>query len=367
MKGKKLPGIQALRGVAVLLVLMRHLLVMEDHFGGGEMLLPEICKAGDAGVDLFFVISGFIMVVVSRGRFQTPGSSAAFLYNRATRIYPLYWFYSIVILIVALLAPVLVPAMKKGQVDLFSSFLLLPHFLPPLLGQGWTLTHEIYFYLLFSITLLLPERRLSWFLLLWGLAVAVGYNFYSVTPMLSGSATIKMITNPTTVEFVLGGCVALAIQRGFRRAALPCLIGGALLLPASSLFFDPLQVEGLRFFCFGLPSLLILYGAASLEGRSPFSFSSWLQSIGDASFSIYLTHILVITAVGRIWMTVRRPGLWDNALALALMAAFAVACGFASYRWIEQPLLRATRFRRFHHVSTTPATSAMTVSKQDAC
>lgn len=341
MSGRKIQSIQALRGVAVLLVLARHLLAMEEHYGGGEMALPQLFKLGDSGVDIFFVISGFIMVVISRGRFQVPGAFGSFLYKRAIRIYPLYWLYSLAVLSVFLIAPGLVRAMKNGYVDLVASFFLLPQIFPPLLGQGWTLTHEVYFYLMFALALLLPEKRLSRFLLLWGLFVAVGYNIYISIPALFDNASIKMATNPITMEFIFGACAALGLRRGWQRGDWLALIGGCALLPASSFFFDPLDIEGLRFFCFGLPALLILYGAVSLEQRGRLRCPQWLQTIGDASFSIYLSHILVVSAVGRIWSMIRQPGLWDNVIAIAAMAAAALGCGLASYRWIEQPLLRA--------------------------
>jgi exopolysaccharide production protein ExoZ len=341
MTNKKIQNIQALRGAAVLLVLATHIQVMEDRFGGGERLLPDILKFGNSGVDIFFVISGFIMVVISRGQFQRVGALGSFLYRRVIRIYPLYWLYSIPVFAIFLVAPTSVRGMQNGQFDLIDSFFLLPSFFTPVLGQGWTLEYEVYFYLVFAMALLLPEKRLPRFLLVWGLAVAAGYNIYITHDVLLGSATIMLITRPLTIEFIFGACVALAIRRGWWRGDWLCLVGGCLLLPVSSFFFDPLDIEGLRVFCFGLPALLILYGAVSLEKRARFQFPRWLQEIGDASYSIYLSHILVIAAVGRIWSAVRRPGLWENALAILVMAVAALGWGRASYRLIEQPLLRA--------------------------
>src|SRR5437868_1187412 len=98
MEHKKLHNIQALRGAAVLLVLARHILVMEVNYGGGRTLLPEVTKAGDSGVDIFFAISGFIMVFITRGQFQKPGAIPAFFYKRAARIYPLYWLFSLLVI-----------------------------------------------------------------------------------------------------------------------------------------------------------------------------------------------------------------------------------------------------------------------------
>jgi len=324
----------------MLLVLARHILAMEERFGGGKRLLPDVLKAGDGGVDLFFVISGFIMVVISRGQFRMPGAVAAFLYRRVIRIYPLYWLYSLVVFAVFLVAPSSVRTMQSGQFDLIASFLLLPQFFTPVLGQGWTLAHEVYFYLVFALALLLPEKRLPSFLLVWGLVVVAGYNLYLSHYALLRSATIEMIVDPFTIEFVMGGCVALAVRRGWRHGDGICLVAGCLLFPVSSLFFDALDFESLRGFCFGLPALLILYGAVSLEARSSCQFPRWLQALGDASYSIYLSHILVISAVSRIWGAVRLPGPWGNALAIVVMAAAALGYGLASYRLIERPLLR---------------------------
>ena len=363
MTNKKIQSIQVLRGVAVLLVLARHVLVMEDRYGGGERLLPDFLKIGDSGVDIFFVISGFIMVVISRGQFQKPGALGDFLYKRAIRIYPLYWLYSGVVFAVFLMAPSCVRGMQGGQFDLFASFLLLPQLFTPVLGQGWTLAYEIYFYLMFGVALLLPERRLFRFLLIWGLCVAVGYNICMNQPALQGSAALMLITHPLTIEFVLGACVALAIRRGWRRGDGLCLIGGCLLLPLSSFFFDPLDFEQLRVFCFGIPALLMLYGVVSLESRSRLRFPKWLQTVGDASYSIYLSHILVISAVGRVWNSVRQPGLWDNALAVVMMVAAAVGFGIASYRWIEQPMLRALQTWQPRRKST-PVSSGLSVAQK---
>ncbi|MEW6756106.1 MAG: acyltransferase family protein, partial [Candidatus Latescibacterota bacterium] len=98
-----LDNVQALRGVAVLLVLLFHLHGLESGFVEGVRLLPDLCRAGRGGVDLFFVISGLVMVVSTRGRCGQPGEPRRFLLRRALRIYPVYWVYSLLTLSVYLL------------------------------------------------------------------------------------------------------------------------------------------------------------------------------------------------------------------------------------------------------------------------
>jgi peptidoglycan/LPS O-acetylase OafA/YrhL len=94
----RIQNIQALRGGAVLMVVLFHLAGMEKEFGGGERLLPRLAGSGRAGVDLFFVVSGFIMVTVTAGAGRGLRSAGDFLYHRATRIYPVYWFYTAVLI-----------------------------------------------------------------------------------------------------------------------------------------------------------------------------------------------------------------------------------------------------------------------------
>jgi peptidoglycan/LPS O-acetylase OafA/YrhL len=219
MTGPKIQNLQALRGVAVLLVLLRHVAVMEAKYGRHCHLLPDFVSAGTAGVDLFFVISGFIMVETSRGRHQTPGAFGDFLYRRATRIYPLYWIFSLAVLCVWVVQPSWVNSSAGSRVDLAASFLLLPQSLLPLLGQGWTLTHEIYFYLGFAFSLLLPARRLPCFLGAWAAGLLVGW--WLVWPHLptTGLAAIRLVFHPLTAEFLLGGASALLVRATSLRAA----------------------------------------------------------------------------------------------------------------------------------------------------
>jgi len=108
MKSKKVLNIQALRGIAVLLVVFSHMLPIENKYSATDKILPDIFMIGISGVDLFFLISGFVMVSVTQNTNQSISKIKLFLYHRFTRIYPLYWFYSILILTVFLLQPSMV-------------------------------------------------------------------------------------------------------------------------------------------------------------------------------------------------------------------------------------------------------------------
>ena len=202
----KIQNIQALRGVAVLSVVFFHLLMIERKYGGSKTILPEFFQFGMFGVDLFFVISGFVMFTVTRGRFQIPKHALRFLYHRVARIYPTYWVYSVLVLIVFLLKPTWVNNSQGNQVNILSSFLLLPSQTLPLVMVGWTLIHEMYFYLVFFIIfLLISERHLVYAIFIWGICVALlNLNAESSSPALA------IISHPLTFEF-LGGCILASI------------------------------------------------------------------------------------------------------------------------------------------------------------
>ena len=150
----KLRSIQALRGIAVLGVVAFHVALVEGKYSGGDRLLPDFLRFGETGVDLFFVISGFVMVTVAQGRFGGTRELPRFLWSRITRIYPTYWFYFFITLAVFLVKPEWVNASEENQAQLVTSFLLLPSEQLPLVMVGWSLIHELWFYLVFAGLLL---------------------------------------------------------------------------------------------------------------------------------------------------------------------------------------------------------------------
>ena len=122
----KIENIQALRGVAILLVVFAHVMAIEQKYGRGDGILPHFFALGVSGVDLFFVMSGFVVVTVTRHCFQQPIAVGHFFYNRVSRVYPLYWLYSLVVLGVYLLRPEMVNAAQGHRVNILESFMLLP-------------------------------------------------------------------------------------------------------------------------------------------------------------------------------------------------------------------------------------------------
>ncbi|MCA8888613.1 MAG: acyltransferase, partial [Parvularculaceae bacterium] len=199
----RLANIQALRGLAALMVLFAHVKEAEIDYGGAGVLLPHWLYMGVVGVDLFFLVSGFVMVHVASAAPRGVTAARRFAFNRAARIYPLYWAVTLILL-----------ALYAGKYALFQeatpfpnpvrTFLLLPDDHYPLLPVGWTLVHEMYFYAVFSVFILVQRVKAATFLLIWAGVVLIA-NIFGWTSM---NAWSKIAFSPLTYEFIAGAIIA---------------------------------------------------------------------------------------------------------------------------------------------------------------
>ena len=358
-----LPRIQTLRGVAAVLVLLAHLSQIES-WSSPDRIMGDWALWGFAGVDLFFVISGFIMVYVTWGVGGGPKDAGRFLWRRATRIYPLYWVVSSAVLAAWLLRPGLVFGSNPDP-DILRSFLLLPDQSLPLLTVGWTLVFEMYFYVVFALALLLPGKWQFPVIVVWAVAAQ------SLDPPGSGPV-LELVFSPLVREFLFGGLIAwvalttLALdpilgggaQTGGRPRAVIALAALALLalglLSAAGAGEGALAVaedHALRTEAFGLPAAALV----TLALLSPHSASAVGRWLGDISYSLYLTHVLVLAVLGRLWEPWARAGAWDNLVVLPAVFGSCILVGAATYYVVERPLIRWFRRRRASFASAPVA------------
>ena len=217
----RLDSVQALRGIAALAVMLCHLVAIEAGHAGRDAPLTDFFDNGAYGVDLFFVISGFIMVWVAGSVPRGLVSAGDFLYARVTRIYPLWWLFAGAMVVFLLLfrglpwdADRLDPKELDGVTHLIKSFLLWPQPEHPVLGVGWTLVHEMYFYIGFTLLILfLPQRWRLPGILTWGGVVFIGALAGLGTSF--GRNLVELVFSPVTLEFVFGAMVAYMIQAGW--------------------------------------------------------------------------------------------------------------------------------------------------------
>jgi exopolysaccharide production protein ExoZ len=320
-------GIQYLRGAAATAVVLLH----------ASQSAGFTIEAGAFGVDIFFVLSGFLMAVIT-GEASRPWP---FLRDRMLRIVPLYWIASVAALCLGAAGIFWTPSRMQA----LASFAFVPFGPPtagpeffPVLTVGWTLNYEMFFYCMFAGTLFLPRRaRLPALTVLFVTIVAA-----RGTPP-PQSAPLLFWSDPIILEFLAGAWVGTFWRRdGAYRPPL----GWALMAAAAVAFLvarhpGPASLLGSHV-ALSIPAVLLLLAVIQFERRPGGVERHRLPAtIGDASYSIYLWHLFAIAAVELAVRALALP-LW-TVFPIAVPAA--IAAGIVGYRKIEEPLLAAVRSR----------------------
>ena len=338
---RRLATIQVLRGLAALMVVCHH---VQDQSEGFRQIVST--QAGQAGVDLFFVISGFVMVYVTHDREQSPGQ---FLAMRAARIVPVYWFFTLAASLLIVLQPQLFRSNEATVRHVVLSLFFVPHStvsagLSPVIKQGWTLNYEAFFYILFAIAMAVSFRRRAGF----SISVLLGLAFVGYWLPLVGFSTTatNFYMNNIILEFAFGMLIAQAFLMGkFERIGPIVSIGLVAVGFLALLACDPLYSSSNRAFTYGLPAAAIVAGAVAFETRSDSFQKPFLQFVGDASYSIYLVHVFPVAILRVIWPRIglEMSGAWSFAAFLLTSAVLSIAAGAVSYYLVEKTSLKFLR------------------------
>jgi peptidoglycan/LPS O-acetylase OafA/YrhL len=245
--------------------------------------------------------------------------------------------------------PEMVNSAQGSRVNILASFLLLPQDLLPLLMVGWTLIHEMYFYVVIAMVLpVIPERMFPFWLALWTLVVILGSGYLMTNTDRDYNPAIRVALHPFTLEFIGGAACALLLNYTLRGHARFIMGLGVVAFLVATFWLDTndptLNTEGWRrVLLFGIPALLVVHGAASAEIGGTLFFPKMLRAVGDASYSLYLSHVLVLSAIGRVWAQLNNPGVVSHIVILVTMLLATLIVGLMSYRWVEVPILNKIR------------------------
>lgn len=298
------------------------------------------------GVDIFFVISGFVIWRTSEGK---PFDGVAFARKRLTRIYPMFWIALTVWILVRLLVPDHMGGADINAATVFSSYALLPHFhavettkVWPILVPGWTLQLELFFYAVFALIAVMATRR-SAALIAGALACCVLAGFVLHPTNALGITA----TRPLLLEFAAGVILA-ANYRSICKW--PSWLGCGLILAACAsllMFSGADDADGQRVFSYGIAAAMLVTGALVLERYIRQHGSRLLETLGDASYSIYLLHSLVIGFVAVCWKRLCLPATPSGiALYVSTAVLLSAGAGVVSWFFIEKPILRLLSRRR---------------------
>ncbi|PZV35124.1 hypothetical protein B5V02_29115 [Mesorhizobium kowhaii] len=320
LRGKsvnEIHSIQYLRGLAASAVVCFHI---NEQFNGPFAI-------GAAGVDIFFVISGFIMWVSTVDR---PVAAQRFMWQRIVRIVPLYWIVTLLTALAIFVKPQFLFGHVLSPANFFGSLLFFPMMqngsLHPVVIQGWTLCYEMMFYIVFALSLLLAKKQ-RFGALIGAMLAMVAMNFF----LLQGYP--GAFTSPIVLEFAAGVVVGRLWMKDIRlqlMLALALFVGGFLLLMTAQML-DPEMPRVLRW---GIPATLVVAGAVFAERASPFRPMALLTFLGNASYSIYIWHVLVAVVVTGIMLRFGVPSIWQQ----ASIAFVSIAISAALYLIVEKPL-----------------------------
>jgi peptidoglycan/LPS O-acetylase OafA/YrhL len=319
-------GIQCLRFIAALLVVIFH-----ATYYTYERLSPSVAlwANGGLGVDIFFIISGFVMAITA-DRFRRPRGWVDFAIRRLIRVMPLYWLATTAKLMVLLLAPALVLHSTIEWDYILKSYLLIPAYaddgtVAPFHAVGWTLLFEMFFYLIFTLALAFPKNPISFcggILIICALGSAFKPN---------DAPAYMVYFDPIVLEFLVGMIFASGAKRWTLHlgACLGlCAIGAAFILAWPAFSANQFGLERM----IG-PALLVL-GVIGLEPHVRY-FPDKFVFLGTASYSLYITHPLIAPFVPAV---LRRLGLIWPSSSVLLCIALAIFTSLIVFVFIEDPM-----------------------------
>jgi exopolysaccharide production protein ExoZ len=347
---RKFDALQVLRALAAGLVVFAHAALTWGEKVGPPGALPHLPDLGEFGVKLFFCISGFIIVHTASELPQSMSSVKAFWRRRVVRIVPLYWLMTCVYLLKNILAG---HAYSLG--DVVKSYLFIPYvdsqgLVRPILGQGWSLDYEMFFYFVFGALLLIPRQRQPAALTLIMAALALSRSFGWLgdpTP-----ANVLYYWADAVILYFVAGVLACVAARHWRERGWPALsqngaaLAALLVVIAFTAYVLPVYEDVAKHWM-AVPCIVAVMLCVTAQPQPCGPLWRPLVLAGDASYSTYLTHGFLMGSLARLTAAERVPLGYQPFSWISLLVCTVV--GYYIYLWIERPLTRSKRYVKEYH------------------
>lgn len=347
---ERLNWLQIVRAGAALLVATYHASGRVSSIAGADGWdFAWVFQFGNVGVDLFFVISGFIIAYVHHADIGRPRRLAAYAYKRATRIYPPLWVVCALVMPLYFIFPGAGESYARDAVVIVKDLLLIPSGHRHIIGVAWTLIVEAQFYVMFALLILSRRAGLVVFAA-WFVVVVL----HAVAPGAVSLGPLNWLRNSNFLDFFGGVAVAslfLAFGPSHRCWTLPWLAPTLLGVGCLSLVLAPYALgfrttadargsQGLEA-AYTVASMLIVAGAVALD-RARRTAPAFGIVLGNATYSIYLVHAYVgwifagvyVRAAGRLSLTL------PPEIVFVAMMTVMIGVGLIFHRVVEKPLLR---------------------------
>jgi exopolysaccharide production protein ExoZ len=328
-----------------MLVVLFHLggaIADEKYFGIAAFAVPF--SFGNAGVEFFFVLSGFIIFSAHRNDIFKPHRFASYIKKRFLRIYPTYWIIFLSVLFLAIASSALRNTVPHDSFLLLKSLLLIPQDKnvvggtgSPVLIVAWTLQYEMFFYLCFAFLIL--SRWLSIFA---GIALSVIYIYN--TGVSSHSFLLSFLLNDYIFLFIMGMAVSAACTslKLINNPVFYIVVGTMMFsIVALDTIIDINSLSEWRTLLYGLSSCFIIFGFVQAEnkGRAILGYG-WMQMLGDSSYALYLIHYPLISILCKFFLLIKLDnfGIVGAMFVYCFIFCLCLISSVIFYLWIEKPI-----------------------------
>lgn len=331
-------GLQILRGFAATAVVASHILRISDTVAG-RFSPYWLTLSLSSGVDIFFVISGFIMFYATFARGGPTIAPGEFMLRRVVRIYPFYWFCCLALM--ALVATHIFKARVFAIGEVLQSMALVPGH-HSLIDMSWTLSYEMFFYLVFAATLTVRSKRVT--VIATSAFIVAAYVVGNLVPdgpvrsFLGGSVVLEFCFGLGLAYVTVGRSGAVRVPWPLLALALALIAVAPVFVPHPTVVF---LAEPYRAVVWGLPAIVVVAAFLALKPARGFA-ARWLVRLGDASYAVYLTHLFVVIAYSKA-LQVPMIAHTNQILVAPLAIATSLVVGLIAHYVVEKPLLRSSR------------------------
>ncbi len=279
-------NIQALRGIAALMVVFHHALPHFKAMNLSNMVFESIAKFGYLGVDIFFVISGFVMAKTTIGKIQNINSSVQFIFKRFLRIFLGFWP---IVFLAIIYYYFFNPSFLDNKEILQSIFLVNANMFDLVIAPAWSLTYELYFYLIIAILMLSPKIKPQFLFTAVILFIILKITFVT----LGSNKFIDFFLSSLILEFIAGYALYYFLDKLANKKFIVII-----LLATIGFLYLAITINKpyghIRVLTFGVFAFLIVWLFASLEKNKIFIIKGLFKSLGDSSYTLYLTHVVFL-------------------------------------------------------------------------
>jgi exopolysaccharide production protein ExoZ len=355
---QQLNSLQLYRGISSILVVLHHAnIVLGKAFQ--QDVSFNLFHFGWIGVDFFFVLSGFIIFYIHQSDIGQPQQFKSFIKKRFFRIYPLYWIILLSKVFISLLGDRNGEIQHSNFFQFLQAFLLVPQDranLEIFIGVSWTLTYEIFFYWIFSLSIIIRPKIYWPIFTIWLIGILL--NLVGVLPV-AGSLVLDFVFNARNLEFIFGCLAAYWISNHQIKYPKPLIYSALAMIIISILNtkYREFDVTGISpVIAYGIPFMLLIIGSVQIEKARVWQVPAFLIFLGNASYSIYLTHGFFIDKLTKVYIDISKefshnlllsPVDHSHFIFTLLIILVSILMGGVIYFYIEKPLLKIFKSKQF--------------------